>query len=129
MFVRLEVSELGREPIEQIAVRVGVDLARKDALRARDGDGCDLRAQLVACAVDLDLDLGAGALEPALLLGFAFGLRRLDDGVRARLRLIEDAPGLLTRGRDDLLGLGLRVREARLAPLRGRKAVGSRDLP
>src|SRR5690606_14538394 len=120
--------ELGREPIEQIAVGVRVDLTGEDPLGAGDRDRGDLRAQLVPCAIHLDLDLGACALEPTLLLGLALGLRRFDDLVRARLRLVEDAAGLLTCGVDDLLGLGLRVRESHLAPLGGREAVGDRDL-
>src|SRR5690606_665466 len=117
------------EAVEQIPVRGRVDLARENALGPGHRDRRDLSTQLVTRAVDLDLHLRAGAFEPALLLGLAFGLRRVDDAVGASRSLVDDAPGLITGRGDDLLGLGLRACEIGLTALGGRETVRDRNLP
>src|SRR3970282_27597 len=110
-------------------MRLRIDLARENALAARDRDGSHSAAQLVARAVDGDVDLGAGAFELAALLRLALRFGDLDDLVTARAGLVHDAARLLACGRDDLFGFALRLREIVATPLRGGQAGGDLLLP
>ena len=83
-----------------------VDLAAEHFLRARDRDFGDLAAQLFARAIHRHVDLGPRAFELPAPLGFAVGLRLVDDAARARLRLVYDAARDVARARYDLVGFG-----------------------
>src|SRR5690606_30132570 len=83
-------SDLGYELVDQILVRVGVDLALEDLLGTGDGQCADLAAQLLARPVRHALDFSGG---DRLLLG-AF-----DHRIGACL--VDDLAGLLTGLVDD----------------------------
>src|SRR5690606_29234305 len=111
--------ELACEPIENFAVTRRVDLPAEYLLGAGHRDRCHLSAKLVAGAVDLDLDLGAGAFELPLSFRLAGMAGSLDDLVSTRIRLLDDHARLIARGNDGLLCFVLCGREVGPAALRG----------
>src|SRR4029077_16748518 len=128
-FGRPWLLQLARELAQDVAMRLRVDLAREHLLGARDRDLRDLGAELLARAVRLGADLGARRVELALALGLAVGLRLIDDAARARVRLLDDPARLLAGGRDELVGLCLRLREVGRGLLGGREAGRNLGLP
>src|SRR5436190_12076889 len=114
------VSDFPLELAEQLGVRLGVDLAAQDLLRAGDGERGDLLPERFPRARDLLVDVGLGRGEDAIGLGLGGGLRlvehlrvalfrRTDDLadalarpsellVRALARSLQVAPALLARG-------------------------------
>src|SRR5882762_6779189 len=84
-------SDFLLQTAEQLGMRLGVDLAAQDLLRAGNGERGDLLPQRLLRARDLLVDVGLGGGEDALGLGPGGGLR-----------LFEHLRVALFRGADDL---------------------------
>ena len=85
--------QLGRQLIEQLAVRLGVDFAFQHPFGAGDREAHDLAAQLIARAIALELDLRLGDGKGLLALETRGLARFVDDLVGTRLRLRFDRDG------------------------------------
>jgi hypothetical protein len=90
-------------------MRARIDFSSEDLFGTGNRDRRYLAAQLIACSVYLEIDLGARAFELPLFLRLAFPPTHVDNLVRARLRLVHDAAGLIARLVNDFLDLNLRL--------------------
>ena len=69
-------------------MRARIDFSSEDLFGTGDRDRRYLAAQLIACSVYLEIDLGARTFELPIFLGLTFTPTRVDNLVRARLRLV-----------------------------------------
>src|SRR5437879_5015188 len=85
------------QPAEQLGVRLGVDLAAQDLLRAGNGERRDLLTQRLPRARDLLVDVRLGGGEDALGLGAGGGLRLVEHLRVALFRRADDLADALAR--------------------------------
>src|SRR5688572_23645723 len=109
--------DLERELLQQVGVRLGVDLATEELAGARDRDQRDLAAQLLACAIGFQRHLVACIGQQPLTLRDRGAARLLDHLVRAAVGLLDDLVRLHARFLDDVGRTRLRFRQALLGSL------------
>src|SRR5882762_7719219 len=109
---------------EQLGMRLGVDLAAQDLLRAGNGERGDLLAQHLLRARDLLVDIGLGGGEDALGLGPGGGLRLLEHLRIALFRGADDLADALARLLELLVRAPARRLEVPPALVARREAVG-----
>src|SRR4029079_2998949 len=119
------LSELRRELVEQLAVRLGVDFAFQDALGTGDSEAHDLAPQLVARAIALELDLRLGRGQRLLTFETGGRVSCVADLVGTRLRLRFDRDGAGTGFLDHGFSAAAGLRQVLLALFGGGETGGA----
>src|SRR5688572_6338424 len=116
--------DLARELLDQICVRLRIDLALEQTRSARHGQRAHVLAKLVARAGLLECRFLASVTHQPLSLGHRGRARFLDDFARTPVGLVDDLERLLTRFVDDDLRLAVRALQLLVAAFSGGKTVG-----
>src|SRR5262245_28407918 len=121
--------EFGRDRVQQLSVRLGVDFAPQNLLRTLHSQRGDLRTQRFLCAEYLSIDLRFGPSDDAVTLDLGLRLRFFHQLRRTPVRLGQDLLSLAARFAQDIGGAFTRLLEI-LAPAFGRcEPVGDLLLP